>query len=338
MKYIIEEYVSNEYNASSKARKDISHFVLQNRYKSFFKNDKTRIRHNKTAKAALAIKLIVKALLKLDSKDIVFLQTSYPILKAILFIKRLKRFKIVYLIHDLYTLRYNNPLSIEQNSSMINHDMHILSKCDYIIAHNEYMISRLKERGCNSNFISLEIFDYYTENAPKTRVLCRESCISISYAGTLKNDFLYVLDELCYKNNIKFFTYGKPEPHFAHSLYKGSFDADVLPSVIEGDFGLIWTFSMQPDEADCYELLNNPHKLSMYIVAGIPAITWNKSAAGKFIEKENIGFTVDSIEDMFAKLNKITPNQYDEMVRNCQRISKLLINGEHTKQALNQCI
>ena len=41
-KYVLEEYVLNEYNASSKAREDVSHFVMQNGFQSIAKNLKLR--------------------------------------------------------------------------------------------------------------------------------------------------------------------------------------------------------------------------------------------------------------------------------------------------------
>lgn len=46
-KYVLEEYVLNEYNASSKAREDVSHFVMQNGFQSIAKNDKRKFRKSK---------------------------------------------------------------------------------------------------------------------------------------------------------------------------------------------------------------------------------------------------------------------------------------------------
>lgn len=42
MNYAIEEYVFNDYNASSKARKDVSFFVHQFGFKTLIKNDKSK--------------------------------------------------------------------------------------------------------------------------------------------------------------------------------------------------------------------------------------------------------------------------------------------------------
>ena len=55
MNYTIEEYVFNEFNASSKARKDVSRFILENGFVSIGKNDKTHIKNNKFAKILLAL-------------------------------------------------------------------------------------------------------------------------------------------------------------------------------------------------------------------------------------------------------------------------------------------
>ena len=336
MKYIIEEYVLNEYNACSKARKDISHFVLQDGYKSLFRNDKSKIRHSKLSKVILTLKLYTQ-LLRLNQSDIVFVQTSMEVLTPILFIKSLRKFKLIYLIHDLFPLRFNTSISIEQNKSEIEKDIHSLCRCDYVIAHNPFMIKRLKDFGCTVKLISLGIFDYETKQSPKKRSLPTTSAPVLVLAGSLSNPFLLTIDELCHQHQIPFYLYGKTKLEFRYSVYKGAVDPDVLPDVIDGNYGLIWNYTQQdPSETDCYELLNNPHKLSMYIVAGLPVITWRKSAAGKFIDQEGIGITVNRFDEIFDKIKQTTPQQYNEMVDNCLLLRRQFVNGEFIKKALSQ--
>ena len=336
MKYTIEEYVFNDYNASSKARKDVSHFVLQNGFQSLFKNDKTKIQHNKLAKILLAIKLYTKLLL-LKKDDILFLQSSLIILKPILKIKAIKRFKIIYLIHDLFSLRYNTQESIKEHSDEIKKDISIISKCDYIIAHNDLMIQKLKEFGCTSHLVSLDIFDYDCPFPTKKRTLSPDTKIQIAFAGYLaKSKFLKQLDDS--RHNYQLIIYGIPEIPVKNSIYKGSVDADILPNVIEGHFGLIWEGSYEVNTKDNYYFINNPHKLSMYIVAGLPPIAIKGSAAGEFIEKNQIGITIDSLDQLPERLTLITEAEYQLMIQNCIQIRTKLIKGFFLKNALDNLI
>lgn len=335
-KYALEEYVLNEFNASSKARNDVSVFVKQNGYETLGVNDKTRIRNNKIAKSFLAFKLFAKIFITLGKKDILFIQTSEMLLKPILAIKRIKRFKVVYLIHDLFSLRYNEVASRQSHAEEIKHDMDMLSQCDYVIAHNPTMISRLKENGCRANLISLDIFDYATDYPARQRKHNDKEKWVVAFAGYIpKSQFLNTLDKqsLSYNMNV----YGGPSGEFKQLNYRGKVEPEQLPSVIEGHFGLIWEGSYDLSTQDNYTMLNNPHKMSMYIVAGLPIIAWNESASAKFVEKHNIGFSVASLSEIENRLKNIDSKQYDTYVANCMVLRNDLINGKHVSNALAQC-
>ena len=171
MKYVIEEYLMNEYNASSKARKDVSRFIFQNGFCSLFKNDKSVRNHGRFGKALLTACLIIK-LFKLKRTDILFVQSSLIVLRYILRVKSVKNFKVIYLIHDLYSLRFNIPQSIKEHAAEIEKDMNILSQCDYVIAHNDTMVKKLKDFGCTSHLVPLKIFDYDCHFPEHRRHLC----------------------------------------------------------------------------------------------------------------------------------------------------------------------
>lgn len=128
--------------------------------------------------------------------------------------------------------------------------------------------------------------------------------------------------------------YGAPKEEYVTSVYKGTVEPDLLPSVIEGDFGLIWEGEYQIHSADNYTRVNNPHKMSMYIVAGLPIIAWKDSAAGYFIEKHHLGVTISSLDEIDAKLTDVSSQEYTEMVNNCLSIRNSLIAGEHVRQAI----
>ena len=335
MKYTIEEYLLNEYNASSKARKDISHFVLQDGFRSIFKFDKTKAYHHKTAKLLLALILCAKILM-LKKDDILFVQTSLTVLRTILRIKAFRRFKLIYLVHDLYSLKYNTAESRRIHAEEISKDVSTLSQCDFVIVHNERMVQGLERYGCRSRLISLGIFDYACSLPPRARALGVGEKAGVAFAGYLgKADFLRKLDETSHES-FSMIIYGIPEMPAKNSTYMGSVDADILPGVIEGHFGLIWEDGYHACPTDNYMCINNPHKLSMYIVAGLPVIARAKSAAALFVEANNIGITVDSLDELDGRIKCISPESYSVMVNNCLAIRRKLIRGGYLREALKQ--
>lgn len=333
MKYVIEEYLLNEYNASSKARKDISHFVLQNGFRSIFKFDKTKACRHKTAKLVLALVLCAKILM-LKKDDILFVQASLTVLQVILRIKAFRGFRIIYLVHDLYSLKYDTAESRRMHSEEISKDVSVLSQCDFVIVHNERMAQGLERYGCKSRLIPLGIFDYACALPPRVRTLGVGEKAGVTFAGYLgKADFLRKLDETPHEG-FSLIIYGIPEMPVKNSTYMGSVDADILPGVIEGHFGLIWEDGYQASPTDNYMRINNPHKLSMYIVAGLPVIAWAKSAAALFVEANNIGITVDSLDELDDKIKDVSPEGYAVMVENCLAVRKKLVGGGYLREAL----
>ena len=335
MEYTIEEYLLNEYNASSKARKDISRFVLQNGFQSIFRFDKTKVHRHKMAKLLLTLILCAKIFM-LKKDDVLFVQTSLTVLRTILRIKAFRGFKIIYLVHDLYSLKYNTAESRRIHAEEISKDVSTLSQCDFVIVHNERMAQGLKACGCKSQLIPLGIFDYTCSLPERVRTWDIGEKAGVVFAGYLgKADFLWELDKISHES-FSMIIYGIPEISVKNSVYKGCVDADVLPGVIEGHFGLIWEDGYHANMTDNYMCVNNPHKLSMYIVAGLPVIVWAKSAAALFVEANNIGITVDSLDELDDRIKYVSLESYSVMVNNCLAIRKKLVRGGYLSEALKQ--
>lgn len=336
MNYAIEEYVFNDFNASSKARKDVSYFVNQFGFQTLIKNDKSQKRNNKLTKILKALHVFAKVFL-LGSNDILFLQTSHLLLKPILRIKKIRKFKVIYLIHDVFSIRFNTEISIQEHKEEILQDIQIINGCDCVIAHNSLMISRLRQFGCKTQLISLEIFDYACNLPIKKRTWHSKENLVIAFAGNIsKSPFLDQMD----KNapNFQMNIYGAPKKQFQHLNYKGCVDADLLPNAIEGHFGLIWEGDYKSKIEDNYNEINNPHKLSMYIVSGLPIIAFKSTAAGKFIEKEGIGLTIYSLDDLGQIITQISETQYQSMAENCLRLREKLTQGHFLQTALTNSL
>ena len=139
----------------------------------------------------------------------------------------------------------------------------------------------------------------------------------------------------------KFNVYGTgTELDYLHKTvnYKGKFPPDELPDILDGNLGLIWDGSYNDeDEAYClknYTKYNNPHKLSLYIAAGLPVVAWKKSAIADFIQKYDIGYLIDNIYD----INNIDFSNYNVKLNNINNVQKQARSGYFTTNAINKCI
>ncbi len=334
-KYIFEEKIGITYNASSKAREDVNLFAKNyrdkngNAYIVIGGNDKSNVKTT-FGKILCGIKAIL-SLLKLKRNDILFVQSSFKILRKIDMIKKFIGFRTIYLVHDLDALR-DSYTSDSKVSAMIQE----LEKQDIVILHNDKMIEELHSRGCKTQMINLGIFDYYLESVPPI-TYPKKSRMDLCFAGNLspkKTGFLYALDQQTNSFNVN--VYGKKEEEFQKISYKGCYKPEELPEKLEGDFGLIWEgnqFTYNEDEHP-YIMFNNPHKASLYIVAGLPIIVWEKAAIADLVIERGIGITISDVVDIEEKLSQISSDDYLNMKRNLEIFRKTLIAGEHVHKAI----
>lgn len=338
-KYILDEKIELTYNASSKARDDVGVFVESytdeqgKKYLPLGINDK-RNTHTKIEKAFVGVKSLASIFVKIKSGDILFVQSSFKILKVINVMKHIKKFKTIYLIHDLDSLRdaYDDD---RRNSDTIR----ILNKQDVIICHNNKMIEELQRRKCTTKMVNMEIFDYYLdENRPVG--LRKLEQVRLCFAGNLnpeKTGFLYLLDKkppISY--NVEVF--GKKAIDFSNLHYCGCYTPEELPYKMDGEFGLIWEGNeyIYDENSHPYIMFNNPHKASLYIVSRLPIIIWRKAALAELIQREGIGIVVDSIQDIENVLGKITPKEYQNMQNKLEGFRRRILTGEHLHSAIRE--
>ncbi len=240
-----------------------------------------------------------------------------------------KHNKIVLLIHDLHSLRRGNLKACEEEISIIN-------KADTVIVHNRFMKEKLVSLGMTvSNVYCLNIFDYLCEESVHDK-----NSETIVFAGNLtKSEFLY---EMFTKNaGVVFNVYGNEDgklSSYRNVNYCGSYLPDELPSVIEGKYGLVWDGN---DVERCgghlgeYTRINNPHKLSLYVASGIPAIVWKEAAVAEYVEENNIGILADHVTNL-KELMDTYEKEYQEMKKNIMRIREDVVSGRNLLRILTQ--
>lgn len=117
--------------------------------------------------------------------------------------------------------------------------------------------------------------------------------------------------------------------------YLGKYNPDELPGIIKGyKWALVWDgddFNGVP----YYQRFNNPHKMGLYLCAGIPVIAWSQSGARTFIEEYKCGVTIDTLNDLKTAID-IDQNKYTEIKTNVIKVSKLIRQGYFLWQALDK--
>lgn len=274
---------------------------------------------------------------RMHRNDVLLIQ--YPMKKFVtpaIYCAHLKGGKVVILIHDLGCFR--------RKKLTVNHEMRRMNRADYIIAHNKQMQQFMRQHGCITPVKTLGIFDYLSTANPKNYT-SPHPLFKVVYAGGLgfwRNAFLYELDS--HIDNWQLELYGKqfcPEKAIGwkHIHFVGNLNPDELLSQVEADFGLVWdgdSLNKCSGNWGEYLKINNPHKTSFYLRAGIPIIIWRKAAIAPFVLQHNVGISIDKLDDINNVLSSLSPKDYSVMRQNAEAMAKKLNDGYYTRQALTK--
>lgn len=341
--YVCEGNSDEKYNAMSKARNDVINIEKNMKLEPLIISTQYGVKKNKILKLLQLISYYKnyitwkKVINELKKGDLLIIQ--YPLINSILNFKKImklcnkKEVITVLIVHDLDSLRGTHV------SRIIKEDKTVLNASSYIIAHNEKMKQKLVEMGnSKEKIIALNIFDYL--NDMKTIYKDRKKDEPIIIAGNLVKTKAKYLSKIKDVKNINFNLYGKGyerEENESNINYMGAFLPEELLNNLEGSFGLVWdgeeieTCSGTFGE---YLKYNNPHKTSLYLAAGIPVIVWEKAAISKFVLENKVGITISKIEEINEKINKMSNEEYEELMNNAKKVSTKLNEGYYLKKAL----
>lgn len=357
MKYQFRMYYADVLNqtAGSKATADCSFILSELGYKHF----DVPISNNKHPLVNLVrlFKHIWRLYTLLKPGDEVLLQ--YPLLginkwlKYFVGLLRHKRCRMICLLHDLDSLRQVH------HAWTLNEELARLSTFDQIIVHNSRMKALLEDNNLSVEMRTLGLFDYLvpdsTWNALEQRhvsevwlhehsndsnpfsTLCSKYK-RVAFAGNLgKSSFLKKLPQV---QGVSFVLYGpgyEELPDSSWMTWAGCFHANELPAKLDAGFGLIW----DGDAVDTctgylgrYLQYNNPHKASLYLVAGIPLIAPKSSAIGDFIHQYGLGITINSLTDLPEILHALGQEDYVQMRAATIPVAKALASGAFLKKAI----
>lgn len=332
-------YISRNYynidSAGNKAKSDYEDIVAQLGGKNL--GLKRSYKRNKAVAFVLNLAGVVKSVCCLRRDDVLFLQ--YPVKKYFTFLCRmahLRGAKTVCLIHDLGSCR-RKKLTIEQ-------ELRRLSHADYVIATNNRMADWLKENGLKRPVGSLGLHDYLSPSPVRTAEKTNaDRKASVVYAGSLsmkKNAFFVPLSqvltsfELAVYGNKNGLTGLADNPHITWHDFE---PADEFIRTVEGDFGLVWDGDSKDTCSGSwgeYLRLNTPHKASFYLRAGLPLIVWKESAIAPIIEKEGIGFSVASLDEIPLRLRSLASEDLEQMKHKATKMAERINQGDFLRQAI----
>lgn len=344
--YYITEESGKEFNALTKAREDVNHILDSLGW------ERMTVHRKKENQNKLIHYLRMGFLTPTDWKKIGqrmetdgVLLIQFPILNSLFFnniaagilekTKVKKNIKIIVLIHDLDSIRFPGEKEKQEN-----HEKNFWDLADVIIVHNYRMKEYLQKQGVQKPMIELGIFDYLME---KKEIRERKSHFrEVVIAGNLNGNKTQYLRELRKLKTLDFRLYG---PGFEEGMkdqnvvYKGVYPPDQLPDKIRGGWGLIWDgSSLNGCQGNYGEYLkyNNPHKTSFYLAMEMPVIIWKKAAMARFVEENQIGITVDSLEELPDIINRISYEKYKEIAGNTRKVSEKIRAGKYLQEALKE--
>lgn len=351
-KYAIDFEKDSLYFAASKARKDIDNIIIEDSFENIilFKKYKSKIMKF----ISLFVNFTKIMLKKFDNNEENLFLFQYPYVLNSCFLsnlvvnvlrKKLKyskiQFKIICLIHDLEYFRYG--IETQNETEFLKKDIKILNNFDYVISHNSSMTKLLNDNKIESKIYNLNLFDYLVKNDINEKEINKNKYV-VCFAGNLSNEkssFLYeiVKYNIDMKFQLELYGVNFDEKYLNNSnfKYKGSFNPDELPENIKADFGLIWdgtSIETCSGTLGKYMQYNNPHKFSLYMAMKLPVIAWKDSAIAKFVELNNIGIVIDSLNNLGETLDKIDSEKYKSMKNNVRKISSNVVRGYYTKNTL----
>ena len=85
-----------------------------------------------------------------------------------------------------------------------------------------------------------------------------------------------------------------------------------------------------------YMRYNNPHKVSLYVASEIPVVIWKEAALASFVLENNIGIAIESINEIYREISKLTDENYNNMKANIKNIAQKVRDGYFLTRALKQ--
>ena len=356
--YYFDTKGSDANTAGAKAPKDIA-TILKRRGAKAIRRDVGFTKEHGVRRLLHILSCIMNwmiSLIMIPAGSTVVLQHPYDVMgftETAIRIGHRKKIKFVFFIHDIGTLR-----GIDTAGSAKQERCFLLA--DYNVAHNDVMKRYLASKGLNpEKILCLQCFDYLVDQAVATYTQTNQTAANtlknqaeaahaglaqrtVIIAGNLdkwKSSYIYKLLASDLKFTVRL--YG---PYFSgktgdHVDYRGSFAPEAMPGELTGSFGLVWdgdTLDTCSGTTGRYLRYNHPHKVSLYLAAGIPLLVWKEAAIASFIEEHHVGCCINSLQEIPHIFDTMDEKTYEDMLKNAKELSGKLRTGYFTNAVLDE--
>lgn len=245
-----------------------------------------------------------------------------------------KGIRLIALVADIDGLK-------DEDARLLAQDIQLLRLFDAYVVHSTAMEKWVLTHIKKAPVAQLEFFDFLAPVSTAERRLSNQ----VVFAGNLsKSGFLAQL-----RNpglvSLHFRLYGvgveKNWLQPGRVDWEGQFAPAELPQLLQGSFGLVWDGDAARGAAGAlgrYMQYISHHKLSLYILAGMPLIVSAEAASAGLVEKYGIGLVVHSLEELPAQIKKLSEESFFIMRKNMEPLARRISSGQNLRRALEQLL
>ena len=273
-----------------------------------------------------------------NGSRIVFLFPVYARMNRLLLglLRKKKNIRIICFVADIDGIK-------DGDENVLKREIATLNRYRYFIVHNESMRWWLASQVPDAIIAGIEFFDFLAKPFEGSR----EKNDEIVFAGNLeKSRFLEELQQL--KGSAPALHFNLYGPGVTETMvmqknvtFKGIFPPYGLPPKLEGSFGLVWdgdAIDHPGGSLGNYMQYISHHKLSLYIVSGLPLIVPDMAASAPLVKKYGIGITIKNLFSIQEQLDRITADQYQQMKNNLKPLADRISTGKGLELAVAELL
>lgn len=231
--------------------------------------------------------------------------------------------KLVVFVHDFV------PLMFVNNRYLMTRYIEAYNLADLVVLPSEKMAQLLLDEGLTAPILIQEIWDHVIQVENLERTVFEKK---LKFAGNVTRfPFVHTWDGPI---PLEVFSISSFEDR-PYLSFKGWYhDEALLRELSKGGFGLVWSENIENQEERAYSEMNVSFKFSTYLAAGLPLIVNKGLAKEEFVEKYNIGFVVENLDEAVKLIEQMQPEDYRGLQNNVQKISGLVKEGFFTQKLL----
>ncbi|MBF0775479.1 nucleotide sugar synthetase-like protein [Streptococcus azizii] len=227
--------------------------------------------------------------------------------------------KIIIFIHDVV------PLMFAGNFYLMERTISYYNQADLIIAPSQAMVDRLREYGLT---VEKTVIQGMWDHPTSITSFPAEFVRTLHFPGDPER-FSFVKE---WNQEVPLYLYARKAGDLPEQVVYRSYmpDDQLLLELSKGGFGLVW----MDDHDKGYQQLYCPHKLGTFLTAGIPVFVQRGIANQEMIEKNRLGFVVDSLEEVVDIIQAMSETEYQQLVAQVRSFNPLLRQGYFTRKLL----